>query len=135
MQYNSLQIAKYLHKEIGAMKPFVPYSDEVPNPIFVWRMDDDYQKSAKWTLYDLQDKLAQKGWMVPAYTMPANIEKMVVMRVLCKQGFSRDMADQLLDDIRFAVDSLEKLEYPTTSRIAMEKNVPLAAGSFNHTGK
>ncbi|MDE6805491.1 MAG: glutamate decarboxylase, partial [Muribaculaceae bacterium] len=135
VQYNSLQIAKYLHKEIGAMKPFVPYSDEVPNPIFVWRMDDDYQKSAKWTLYDLQDKLAQKGWMVPAYTMPANIEKMVVMRVLCKQGFSRDMADQLLDDIRFAVDSLEKLEYPTTSRIAMEKNVPLAAGSFNHTGK
>ncbi len=51
--------------------------------------------------------------MVPAYTMPANIEQIVVMRVLCKQGFSRDMADQLLADIRFAVDELNALEYPT----------------------
>ena len=92
-------------------------------------------QGAKWTLYDLQDKLAQKGWMVPAYTMPANIEQMVVMRVLCKQGFSRDMADQLLDDIRFALDELNKLEYPTNSRVALEKNIPLTAKRFNHTGK
>lgn len=49
-------------------------------------MKPDVQKTAKWTLFDLQDKLAQKGWMVPAYTLPANIENIVVMRVLCKQG-------------------------------------------------
>ena len=72
---------------------------------------------------------------MPAYTMPANIEQIVVMRVLCKQGFSRDMADQLLADIRFAVDDLNKLEYPTPTRIAMEKNVPLKTTTFNHTGK
>ena len=135
VQYNSLQVAKYLHEKIGGMKQFEPYSAELPNPIFVWHMNEEYQKSAKWTLYDLQDKLAQKGWMVPAYTMPANIEKMVVMRVLCKQGFSRDMADQLLDDINFALADLEKLEYPTPSRIAMEKNLPLVSKSYNHTGK
>lgn len=135
VQYNSLQVAKYLHDKIGGMKEFEPYSAEVPNPIFVWRMNEEYQKSAKWTLYDLQDKLAQKGWMVPAYSMPANIEQMVVMRVLCKQGFSRDMADQLLDDIGFALAELDKLEYPTTSRIAMEKNIPLTPRRFNHTGK
>ena len=135
VQYNSMQVARYLHSQIGARKPFVPYAKELVNPIFVWRMDDEYQKTAKWTLYDLQDKLAQKGWMVPAYSMPANIEKMVVMRVLCKQGFSRDMADQLLADIDFAVAELDALEYPTTSRIAMEKNTPLVSKSFNHTGK
>ena len=73
--------------------------------------------------------------MVPAYAMPASIETMVVMRVLCKQGFSRDMADQLLADIRFAVNELNQLEYPTTTRIAMEKNLPLKAKCFNHTGK
>ena len=98
-------------------------------------MKPDVQKTAKWTLFDLQDKLAQKGWMVPAYTLPANIENIVVMRVLCKQGFSRDIADQLLADIRFAVAELNALEYPTPSRISMEKNVPLAAKTFNHTGK
>lgn len=118
------------------MPEFQPYAQEdLPNPIFVWLMKPEYQKTAKWTLYDLQDKLAQKGWMVPAYTMPANIENIVVMRTLCKQGFSRDMADQLLADIQFAVDELNKLEYPTPTRIAMEKNMPLVAKTFNHTGK
>lgn len=135
VQYNSISVAKYLHEQVGSMPEFQPYSDEVPNPIFVWLMKPEYQKTAKWTLFDLQDKLAQKGWMVPAYTMPANIEQIVVMRVLCKQGFSRDMADQLLADIRFAVDDLNKLEYPTPTRIAMEKNVPLKTTTFNHTGK
>ena len=73
--------------------------------------------------------------MVPAYAMPVNIQDMVVMRVLCKQGFSRDMCDELLHDIKAAVAELNALEYPTTTRIAMEKNIPLASKSFNHTGK
>ncbi len=136
IQYNSLQVAKYLKEQVAAMPEFQPYANvELPNPIFVWLMRPEYQATAKWTLYDLQDKLAQKGWMVPAYAMPASIETMVVMRVLCKQGFSRDMADQLLADIRFAVNELNQLEYPTTTRIAMEKNLPLKAKCFNHTGK
>ena len=67
--------------------------------------------------------------------MPADIEDIVVMRVVCKQGFSRDMADQLLADINFALGELNALEYPTTTRIAMEKNVPLQTKSFNHTGR
>lgn len=135
IQYNSLSVAKYLHSQVSSMPEFQAYSPDVPNPIFVWLMKPEVQKTAKWTLFDLQDKLAQKGWMVPAYTLPANIENIVVMRVLCKQGFSRDMADQLLNDIRFAVNELNALEYPTTTRIAMENNVPLVAKTFNHTGK
>lgn len=136
VQYNSLMVARYLKDQVAAMEPFVPYAnEELPNPIFVWRMKPEYQATAKWTLYDLQDKLAQKGWMVPAYAMPKAIEDMVVMRVLCKQGFSRDMADQLLSDIQFAVNELNQLEYPTTTRIAMEKNIPIKAKTFNHTGK
>ena len=135
VQSNSLQIAQYLHDQLALMPEFVNYSDEVPNPIVVWKMKPEVQASAKWTLYDLQDKLQMKGWMVPAYAMPANIETMVVMRVLCKQGFSRDMCDQLINDIKSAVVELNALEYPTTTRIAMEKNIPLKKRAFNHTGK
>lgn len=135
VQFNSLSVCKYLHSEIAKMPQFQNYSEDVPNPITVWLMKPEYQKTAKWTLFDLQDKLAQRGWMVPAYTLPANIEQIVVMRVLCKQGFSRDMADQLLNDIRFAIADLDALEYPTTTRIKMEKSVPLQASAFNHTGR
>ena len=64
----------------------------------------------------------QSGWMVPAYTMPKNIEDMVVMRVVVRQGMSRDMADMLIQDIKNAVAEFEKLKYPTTSRIEEDKN-------------
>ncbi|MCH5225715.1 MAG: glutamate decarboxylase, partial [Muribaculaceae bacterium] len=64
VQSNSLQIAQYLHDELAKMPEFVNYSDEVPNPIVVWKMKPEVQAAAKWTLYDLQDKLQMHGWMV-----------------------------------------------------------------------
>ena len=122
VQENSMAVTQYLHDQIGKMAPFVNYSNEVVNPLFIWYLKPDYAKKAKWTLYDLQDKLKQSGWMVPAYTLPNNLENHVVMRIVARQGFSRDMADQLLNDITGAVAELEKLEYPTPTRIAQDKN-------------
>ena len=135
VQYNSLQIAKYIHSEIAKMVPFVNYSEDVVNPLFIWYLKPEYAKSAKWTLYDLQDKLSQHGWMVPAYTLPSKLEDYVVMRVVVRQGFSRDMADMLLGDINNAIAELEKLEYPTPTRMAQEKNLPVEAKMFNHGGR
>ncbi|MBC5588882.1 MULTISPECIES: glutamate decarboxylase [Bacteroides] len=135
VQYNSLQIAKYIHDEIAKMAPFVNYSNEVVNPLFIWYLKPEYAKNAKWTLYDLQDKLSQHGWMVPAYTLPSKLEDYVVMRVVVRQGFSRDMADMLLGDIKNAITELEKLDYPTPTRIAQEKNLPVEAKIFNHGGR
>lgn len=132
IQYNSMEVAKYLHKEIGAMQPFMNYSDDVVNPLFIWYMKPDVAKTANWTLYDLQDKLSQNGWMVPAYTLPANLESYVVMRIVVRQGFSRDMADMLLGDIRSAVEELNQLAYPTNSKIAQDKNQKIASTIFNH---
>lgn len=119
---NSMAIAKYCHEAIGKMKCFSNYSEELENPLFIWSLDPEYEKTAKWTLFDLQDKLMQSGWMVPAYTMPKNIEDMVVMRVVVRQGMSRDMADMLIQDIRNAVVEFDKLEYPTQSRIENDKS-------------
>ena len=72
--------------------------------------------------------------MVPAYTMPKNIEDWVVMRIVVRQGFSRDMADMLLGDIRDAIAELEKLEYPTPSRITLDKKKKVKETVFSHTG-
>lgn len=135
IQHSSMETAKYLHRQIGNMHPFKNYSTQVHNPLFIWEMKEEYYKESKWTLYDLQDILKQSGWMVPAYTMPADIEETVVMRIVVRQGFSRDMADQLLTDIAGAITQLEKLEYPTTSRLAMEKKEKIKGSVFTHTGK
>lgn len=129
---NSMDIAKYCHKAIGKMPCFKNYSETLENPLFIWTMDPDYEKGAKWTLFDLQDKLMQSGWMVPAYTMPKDIEDMVVMRIVVRQGMSRDMADMLIEDINDAVAELEKLEYPTPTRIAAQKSEKQKGKVYTH---
>jgi len=50
------------------MPCFRNYAKEVVNPLFIWMMDPEYDKKAKWTLFDLQAALQQSGWMVPRYT-------------------------------------------------------------------
>ena len=129
---NSMEIAKYCHSEIGKMNCFENYSQVLENPLFIWSLKPEYEKKANWTLYDLQDKLMQSGWMVPAYSMPKNIEDMVVMRIVVRQGMSRDMADMLLKDIANAVAELEKLEYPTPSCIAYRKSQKNKGKVYTH---
>ena len=114
------------------MKCFANYSDGVTNPIFIWHLDPAYEKTARWTLFDLQAKLQQSGWMVPAYTMPKNIDEMIVMRIVVRQGMSRDMADMLMGDIRNAVAEFEQLEYPTTSRIKYDNMEHQKGKVFTH---
>lgn len=129
---NSMAIARYCHSQIGKMACFKNYSEELVNPLFIWYMAPEYEKTANWTLFDLQDKLMQKGWMVPAYTMPKDIEDMVVMRIVVRQGMSRDMADMLVADIADAVAELEQLKYPTPSRIAATKNETTKGKVYTH---
>ena len=70
--------------------------------------------------------------MVPAYTMPAAIEQTIVMRIVVRQGMSRDMADMLLQDICNAVEEFEGLKYPTQSRLKYEKNEKQKGRVYTH---
>ncbi len=132
IQQSSMDVAQYCHDEIGKMKCFRNYADKLVNPLFIWYMDPEYDKTAKWTLYDLQATLQQSGWMVPAYTLPKNLENIVVMRIVARQGMSRDMADMLLSDIRNAVAEFETLQYPTQSRLKYEKQEHQLGKVFTH---
>ena len=114
------------------MKCFSNYSQTLDNPLFIWTLAPEYEKKANWTLYDLQDRLMQRGWMVPAYSMPKNIEDMVVMRIVVRQGMSRDMADMLIADIRDSVAALEKLDSPTPSKKALLRSEKHKGSVYTH---
>jgi glutamate decarboxylase len=57
---------------------------------------------------------------------------MVVMRIVVRQGMSRDMADMLLRDIEDAVKELDALKYPTTSRLTYERSEAQLGKVFTH---
>jgi glutamate decarboxylase len=48
----------------------------------------------------LSHRLRERGWIVPAYTLPANAEHTTVLRMVIKENFSRDMVSLLADDVR-----------------------------------
>ena len=62
--------------------------------------------SSSFTLYDYADLLRERGWLVPAYSMPPNREDLVIQRILVRHGFTRDMADELLLEMQDALRAL-----------------------------
>ena len=53
--------------------------------------------------------------------MVPNIQDMAVMRILVRHGFSRDMADALLDDLRRSVEYFDT--HPVTHKMTAEEGV------------
>ena len=89
-------VAVHLASEISAIGPFELISQGTDLPVFAWKL----KQEAHWSLYDLADRLRDRGWQVPAYRMPADRQDLVVQRVVIRNGFTRDMADLLVRDIR-----------------------------------
>ena len=65
-------------------------------------------KEADFSVFQLSEKLREKGWIVPAYTLPADAEDVAVLRIVVKENFGRDMVEMLLEDLMEAYDVLEK---------------------------
>lgn len=76
-------------------------------PVVSWKFRDDV--NPVFNLYDLADRLRTRGWQVPAYSLPKNAEDIVVQRVVCRQGFSLDMADLFVQDVKKAIGELREI--------------------------
>jgi glutamate decarboxylase len=51
---------------------------------------------------------AERGWMVPAYTLPPDAQDVTIMRALVKETLSREHVDTLARDIEEACETLAK---------------------------
>ena len=100
IQQSCQDVALYLSGEIAKLGPFELITDGSDIPVFCWKL----KKETNFTLFDLAERIRDRGWLVPAYTMPKNREDLTVQRVVVKEGFSRDIADLLLNDIRRALE-------------------------------
>jgi len=100
----SLQdIAGYLTDQLEATGRFRMLSRRGDLPVVAFSLVD----TSRFTVFDLSDRLRERGWIVPAYTMAPNAQDIAVLRVVLREGFSRDMADMLLADLVRAVAHLE----------------------------
>jgi len=96
-------VALHLSAEIARMGPFELLTEGRDLPVFTFRVRDE---DAPFTVFDLSERLRSRGWLVPAYTFPENMTAVAVLRVVVRNGFSRDLADVLLSDLRRHVEAL-----------------------------
>src|SRR6187200_551291 len=101
------QNAKALADGLRANGRFEVIGDELEQlPLVAFRLkkhEGGYDESdVAWQLS------AERGWMVPAYTLPPNAEKVKIMRALVKETMSREQVERLTRDIADACATLDK---------------------------
>jgi len=89
-------VALYLSGEIGKLGPFELLTEGRDIPVFAFKL----KEATHYTVFDLSERLRDRGWILPAYTFPQNLQDLAVLRVVVKDGFSHEMAKMLLDDMR-----------------------------------
>lgn len=98
------ETAGYLADRLGHLGPFALLSEPHTLPLVCVRLVGDHPYS----VFDLSDELRRRGWIVPAYTLAPDAESIAVLRIVVREGLSRDMAELLVSDIERALGDLER---------------------------
>jgi glutamate decarboxylase len=108
VQQTSRDTARYTADAISKIGPFELITDGSELPVFAFAVADD----VPFTVFDVSERLRDRGWLVPAYTFPENRQDLAVLRIVVRNGFSRDLADLLVTDLQRHVDYLSRLTEP-----------------------
>ena len=98
---------RLLAERLGEMDEFRLIGDksEEQLPLVAFQLDGEHNFDE----FDIASQLAaQRGWMVPAYTLPPNADHVKIMRALVKLTLGRALTTTLADDIADACETLRK---------------------------
>ncbi|PPD83555.1 hypothetical protein GOBAR_DD19488 [Gossypium barbadense] len=116
---NCIGNALILKEGIEKTGRFEVVSKDVGVPLVAFALKD----STKYTVFHISDALRKFGWIVPAYTMPADAEHIAVLRVVVREDFSCSLAERLISHIQEVLKELDSLP----SRIVKDSHVVAVA--------
>ncbi|MGH2892477.1 MAG: glutamate decarboxylase [Solirubrobacteraceae bacterium] len=120
----SLQdVAMHISKGVAEMGPYRLISDGSELPVFAFTVNPDVKN---YTVFDVSDRLRERGWLVPAYTFPENRQDLSVLRVVVRAGMHKEMADELLEALAEKTKKLESLS------AALPAGVASTTAAFSH---
>jgi glutamate decarboxylase len=96
--------AQWLADKLAAAGPFELLSRGEGIPVVTFRPS----QGETWDVFELSETLRSRGWLVPAYKMPPNLDDMAVLRVVVRNGFSRDMASMFFQALCETVEDLTR---------------------------
>ncbi|MFI6686131.1 glutamate decarboxylase [Streptomyces sp. NPDC050485] len=109
VQQTTRDVARGLAERVEAFGDFqlLTRGDELP--VFAFTTSPDV---TRYDVFDVSRRLRERGWLVPAYTFPANREDLSVLRVVCRNGFSSDLAALLIEDLSRLLPELRRQSAP-----------------------
>ena len=110
VQQASRDVATYLATEIDKLGVFrlLTRGDQLPVFAFTTRAE-----ITGWDVFAVSRRLRERGWQVPAYTFPANRDDLAVLRIVCRNGFSHDLAELFLEHLQATVADLQQTSTTT----------------------
>ncbi|KAL5995445.1 hypothetical protein ACLOJK_025507 [Asimina triloba] len=123
---NCMNTAKALREGIEKTGRFEIVSKDVGVPLVAFALKD----SSKHDVFEISENLRRFGWIVPAYTMPADAEHIAVLRVVVREDFSWSLGERLLSDIEKVMKELDHMPSKSNKAVnvtAMTQNVKDAA--------
>jgi glutamate decarboxylase len=100
---NMQENARYLASKLEESGKFEVINKEVIFPLITVKL-----QNCEFNAFHLSEKLRERGWIVPAYTLPANADDIAVLRMVVKESFSKDMVEMLFKDIMDSIEILTK---------------------------
>jgi glutamate decarboxylase len=94
---------------IAELGPFELLTKGDQLPVFAFTLRDDV---TNYTVFDLSDALREHGWLVPACTFPRDRQDLAALRIVVRRGFTHDLADLLVKDIKRQLPRLQKQTAP-----------------------
>jgi glutamate decarboxylase len=108
-------VAQRISGAIAEMGPYRLITDGSQLPVFSFALEDGI---TNYTVFDVSERLRERGWLVPAYTFPENRQDLSVLRIVVRAGMHLEMADDLIDDLRSKTEQLQRLDGPLPRAIA-----------------
>ncbi|HEX5118747.1 MAG TPA: glutamate decarboxylase [Pseudonocardiaceae bacterium] len=109
VQYQCRDIATRLSADIAGIGPFRLLTDGSQLPVFAFTLAPEV---TAYSVFDLSAVLREYGWLVPAYTFPADRTDLSALRVVVRNGFTHDMAEMLVDGLKRATAMLGRQATP-----------------------
>ncbi|MGX7026009.1 glutamate decarboxylase [Vagococcus hydrophili] len=100
------EVAMTIAKKIEETGLFEMYNTGENIPIVCYALKKDSQ--VKWTLYDLADRLQMRGWQVPAYPLPKDLDEVVIQRIVCRADLGKNRGTAFINDFNQSLKELEE---------------------------
>lgn len=112
---NVTRVADYLSDELEKLG-FIIMSERSGRglPLVAFRLRND--DSRLFDEFAIAHVLRERGWIIPAYTMAPHSNKLKMMRIVLREGFTMNRCTALVDGMKAALESLEEMDKETIEK-------------------